>query len=74
MSHRFRTSARKAENGFVADGIVSSRPSRRNIRGKNVSYFNDRRLEVVPDGPDFPAPEQIAGYANQVFSPAGENR
>jgi hypothetical protein len=40
MSHRFGTSAPKAENGFVPRQIVSSGLTRRNIWGKKLSNFN----------------------------------
>ena len=44
VTERFWTSAPKAENGFVARRIVSSRRWRRNNRGENASDFNDRKI------------------------------
>jgi hypothetical protein len=37
-------SARKGKNGFVRRRIVSSPGLRRNIRGRNASNFNDRKI------------------------------
>jgi hypothetical protein len=44
MSLRFGMSAPKAENGFLAGRIVSSRPLRRNIQGEIVNIFNVRKM------------------------------
>jgi hypothetical protein len=51
MSHRFGTSAPKAENGFVAGQIVSSARVRRNIRDKKPNDFNAYGLRQTRFGP-----------------------
>jgi hypothetical protein len=45
ISHRFGTSAPKAENGFVAGQIVSSELSRRNIQDEKPWNFNASDLD-----------------------------
>src|SRR5258706_14771693 len=52
-SERFGMSACQGENGFKRKRIVSSRPWRRNIRARNGSNFNARKIgydrRVLPD-------------------------
>src|SRR4029453_11300480 len=53
VSERFGMSARQAENGFKRKRIVSSRRLGRNIRARNGSNFNARKIDwgggAVPD-------------------------
>src|SRR6476646_5295914 len=44
VSLRFGMSAPKGKNGFVEGRIVSSQAPRRNIRGRNASNFNRRKM------------------------------
>jgi hypothetical protein len=53
VSERFGTSARQGENGFMGRRIVSSWLSRRNIRERNTSNFNERKIWKVGYGRPF---------------------